>query len=155
MKKVVRLNENDLENLVKKILKEEDSEWIQDIPEPSKVDSFLFDLFGKLKSDEVYLEEHGLTYYLNPSERGEFPTGTVYMVKKEPNAFRTMMNINKVTLYLDATSISFKLYELEENDDEIDLSVKRVFKEVFGSDVETVEYYIPASYLYVYSELFK
>jgi len=156
MKKIIRLNENDLENLVKKILKEEsvNPEWFEEVSEPSKVDSFLFDVFGKLKPDEVYLEEHGLTYYLN-SEGGEFPTGTILMVKKEPNKFRTMMGITKTTLFLDPTSISFKLYELEENDDELDLSVKKVFKEVFGGDIETVEYHIPASYLQAYSDLFE
>lgn len=157
MKKIIRLNENDLENLVKKILKEEsvNPEWFEEVSEPSKVDSFLFDVFGKLKPDEVYLEEHGLTYYLNSSEGGEFPTGTILMVKKEPNKFRTMMNISKVTLYLDPTAISFRLYALDEDDSNLDLSVKRVFKEVFGKDVDTVEYYIPSSYLHGYSDLFK
>lgn len=158
MKKIVRLNENDIEKLVKKIIKEEsvNPEWFQDLSEPSKVDAWLFDKFSKLKPDEVYLEEHGLTYYLNPSEKGgEFPTGTVYMVIKEPNTFRTMMNISKVTLYLDPTSISFRLYALDDNDSNLDSSVKRVFKEVFGKDVDTVEYYIPSSYLHGYSDLFK
>lgn len=60
MKKIVRLNENDIEKLVKKIIKEEsvNPEWFQDLSEPSKVDTWLFDKFSKLRTWSRYCRKN-------------------------------------------------------------------------------------------------
>lgn len=143
MKKVIRLNENDIERLVKKILRENDSEWFHDVAQPSTMDSFLFDLFSKLKIEEVKFNDYNLTFYTDQNN-------DVVMIKSD----RTTGSYN--ILYLDYISIVEPLDDMgdrsKEADDEVELSVKRMFKEIFGEDVGVIDYSIPGSYLQVYDE---
>lgn len=140
MKKVIRLNENDLENLVKKILKEEsvNPEWFESVSEPSNINSFLFELFNSLNPHKA--EEYKLTFYLN---QNDVPVMIERNYLEGPG-----------DLFLDSTRVVKPLDAMGLNDEEVELSIKKVFKEVFGDDIGTVNYSIPGSYLHAYANYF-
>ena len=135
MKKVIRLNENDIEKLVKKIIKEEsvNPEWFQDVSEPSQIYSFLFNIFNTLKVESVMFEEYGLTFYTDQNNE-------VILVKKTKTDGTN-------GLYLDAITVVRPLDEMGLSDDEIESSVKKMFKEFFNEDIQHIQYHIPGSYL--------
>ena len=135
MKKVIRLNENDIEKLVKKIIKEEsvNPEWFQDVSEPSQIYSFLFNIFNTLKTESVMFEEYGLTFYTDQNNE-------VILVKKTKTDGTN-------GLYLDAITVVRPLDEMGLSDDEIESSVKKMFKEFFNEDIQRIQYHIPGSYL--------
>ena len=135
MKKVIRLNENDIEKLVKKIIKEEsvNPEWFQDVSEPSQIYSLLFNIFNTLKVESVMFEEYGLTFYTDQNNE-------VILVKKTKTDGTN-------GLYLDAITVVRPLDEMGLSDDEIESSVKKMFKEFFNEDIQHIQYHIPGSYL--------
>lgn len=135
MKKVIRLSENDIEKLVKKIIKEEsvNPEWFQDVSEPSQIYSFLFNIFNTLKVESVMFEEYGLTFYTDQNNE-------VILVKKTKTDGTN-------GLYLDAITVVRPLDEMGLSDDEIESSVKKMFKEFFNEDIQHIQYHIPGSYL--------